>query len=648
MSESGQVLITLDRLGAEDGGPRSEDRGQGFHVKAGDILASYQRVSPDYLDTSPAVMKLPAEMDTSVLVESRGGSEPAEVQVRSGQSVSLRLQLRKLDDALGKRLRHLTVLPRMRLANFSNRLADRKCIRLKTRAATLQRDGTLTLLIENKSSHQMMVTLKHGQAFGLIKAVPPELRQNMDDEGTPLSSPSSMSSVSMSSASSWAQSPRLSILTPIGHAGRQVSTSERQAAGQPSTGSLRPKSRLMSKEERKQSLESLFELSFESRTGSVKRKAENDTPQLCKIPPPLPLSESLSVPSLQLPLPLSPPPLPPSPPSSPPIFPPSGLRLKSLDSLAASDVTPPCSPSTTSLSLVRLHFGLRQLEALSTNQFQYLAAMAYTVSTGATCSQLIPLAEENSPAGRRVPSLANLVTFLEAVRRADNGPVLVVVSSSVIPEPVEALDRILNDNGLAEQYFAAVDGTTDDAAFLSSSSFPEKGFYLKEKRTKLCAKNYQRASDFIRAKYFRDEWVTSMVDEFLVKQCVPGVTFGAPDVKLGARNATFGAPDIKIGLSAVKAGAPGNKFGVSAVKVGTPNINIGLSAVEVAAPDIKIGLSAVKVGALDINAGLSAVKVGAPDINAGLSAIKVGAPHLNAGLSAVEVGALHINAGYQL
>jgi hypothetical protein len=338
------------------------------------------------------------------------------------------------------------------------------------------------------------VVLNHAQDFGLSQILPPESTKmrNAGEEG--YSSPGSMSSISMSSASSFTYSPRFSSISEA-NGGRQA----KKRSLSPHDLSSRSPAQQLKDKERKKIHKSLHDTwrNLDS-DSSLKRNTNQSVPSVTEVAAPAVLS--LGQPSTFLSQP-------PPPPSAPPAST-AGLRLKSIDAL-----------TTASVKLVRMHFGCHQLPTKEeTRSLEYIAV--YNCAAAHNRSKLIPLRYtpcSSTPMRHELTAkVAELVDFLGAVRDTDRDPVLVILSSSILEfhNEVEALNRMLNAAGQAERYYHVVDGTTDVNTFFAAETFPVESLYPKP-HLEIDAEGYEKASAFIRNNYLDDNWATLIAEGYL-------------------------------------------------------------------------------------------------------------------------------------
>jgi hypothetical protein len=162
-----------------------------------------------------------------------------------------------------------------------------------------------------------------------------------------------------------------------------------------------------------------------------------------------------------------------------------------------------------------------------------VAAIAVNPQTEAVTKHFTPLPSEGSDRVNRNEhhykiQLSHLIAFFANLRFQIDGDclVLVVVSSALCPtDPVKAMENMIRNNHLADDFILAVDGTTDIKAFKSNMlSFPEKDIYWKSGQKRVTVGDtYEKAATTVRNQYLGDSWVTPMIKEFLVSSCVPVV-----------------------------------------------------------------------------------------------------------------------------
>ncbi len=463
--------------------------------------------------------------------------------------------------AFQQSLLQCTTLPRLMFKKFSQHVQDRHHLEIFARAVTLQRDGSVSLPILNRSESKEVV-LKQGQFFGLMILVPPSLCSFKGAEGSPSSTCPSKTSrssqlediggvcsnIQLQGGRDWVKNLPL----PVPWSGkRRASALEDGTSGakdgcilkNPENGNKtssssdldlcnRSKMQKVTKQELTTKLNSsklknqdkkLIKKEVitkkQKNDKELTKKGKNNREEIKKDLNKKKLNDSL--PSVTEPTKMID----------------NSLKAQKINFTNLFDEQRNISNSShlaanLPLTLVRVHLGQHILPSALTT-LHYVAAIAVNPQTETVTKHFTPLPSEG---GDRVNNyehhykiqLSHLIEFFANLRFQIDGDclVLVVVSSALCPtDPVKAMENMIRNNDLADDFILAVDGTTDIKAFKSNmSSFPEKDIYLKSGQKRVTVgDSYEKAAATLRNQYLGDSWVTPMIKEFLVSSCVPVV-----------------------------------------------------------------------------------------------------------------------------
>jgi hypothetical protein len=549
VSDSGLIYLTLDRR-TEAGG------GKEFLVRSGDFLVSCEIVQHPFPFTPPLSLRnMPEKFDMAIPM-----AKAERLSIPPRQKTWIKLCIVDLPVAFQQSLLQCTTLPRLIFKKFSQHVQDRHHLEIIARAVTLQRDGSVSLPILNRSESKEVV-LKQGQFFGLMMLVPPSFCSFKGTERSPSSTCSSTTSkssqledidgvrsnIQLPGGRDWVKNLPL----PVPCSGKRgASALEDDTSGakdccilkKPENGNKTPSSsdldlcnrskiQKVTKHEvtRKLSCSKLKNHDKELIKKEVISKKQNDKVLTKKkINNREMIKKDLNKKKLNDCLP--------SVTESTKMID-NSLKAQKINFTNLFDEQKNTSSSShlaanLPIILVRVHLGQHILPSALTT-LHYVAAIAVNPQTETVTKKFTPLPSEDSDRVNKNEhhykiQLSHLIAFFASLRFQIDGDclVLVVVSSALCPtDPVKAMENMIRNNNLAEDFILAVDGTTDMKAFRSNMlSFPEKDIYWKSGQKRVTVGDtYEKAAATVRNQYLEDSWVTPMIKEFLVSSCVPVV-----------------------------------------------------------------------------------------------------------------------------
>jgi hypothetical protein len=550
VTDSGLIYLTLDRR-TEAGG------GKEFLVRSGDFLVSCEIVQhPFPLNPPLSLRNMPEKFDMAIPM-----SKAEKLSIPPRQKTWIKLCIVDLPVAFQQSLIQCTTLPRLMFKKFSQHVQDRHHLEIIARAVTLQRDGSVSLPILNRSESKEVV-LKQGQFFGLMILVPPSLCSFKGAEGSPSSScPSTTSkssqledidgvrsNIQLQGGRDWVKN--LPLPVPCSGKRRALALEDDTSRAKdccilnnPENGNKtssssdldlcnRSKIQKVTQQELATKLncsklknhdkelinKEVINKKQKNDTGLTK-KGKNNREMIKKDLNKKKLNDSL--PSVTEPTKMID----------------NSLKAQKINFTKLFDEQRNISSSShlaanLPLILVRVHLGQHILPSDLTT-LHYVAAVAVNPQTETVTKHFTPLPSEGSDRVNRNEhhykiQLSHLIAFFANLRFQIDGDclVLVVVSSALCPtDPVKAMENMIRNNNLADDFILAVDGTTDMKAFKSNMlSFPEKDIYLKSgQKRDTVGDTYEKAAATVRNQYLGDSWVTPMIKEFLVSSCVPVV-----------------------------------------------------------------------------------------------------------------------------
>jgi hypothetical protein len=484
VSDAGLLYLTLDRkteVAGEQGNELKE-----FSVKVGDCLA-YCKILHFPLSFPPSLCLrgMPLTVDMAVQAE-----KVERLTILPKQRTLINLCIVNPPSALQQSLYQSSVLPRLKFNRFSQHVPNRHQLEIIARTVTLQRDGSVSLPIHNRSESKKVV-LKQGQFFGLMILVPPMLPD--------VSSPKEVEMVSSSTlpltASNVAQPedadrvknvPLLASFSRKRGASALKEITIRQAKEYP----------IETSPEKSDTTASSSEVDQFNRKKLQKLNDNLDGKMMNK--------QTLTANQIKF--------------------------TNSLDNVLDIKATLTQDPSTAALPfiLVRLHIGQHELP-FSVTALHYIAAVAINPQTETVTKCFIPLPMEGSTGDnltQHKSQLVKLIEFFTSLQFQTDGEslVLTILSSALCPvDPVSSFENMLSNNQLASDYFSAVDGTTDAETFqLDMSSFPQKGMYWKPRENWVLSwQNYKKAAESLRECYLGISWVLPFIKDFLMSSCDP-------------------------------------------------------------------------------------------------------------------------------
>ncbi len=546
VTDSGLTYLTLDRR-TEAGG------GKELSVRSGDFLVSCEIVQHPFPFTPPQSLgNMPEKFDMAIPM-----SKAEKLSIPPRQKTWIKLCIVDIPVAFQQSLLQCTTLPRLIFKKFSQHVQDRHHLEIIARAVTLQRDGSVSLPIHNRSESKEVV-LKQGQFFGLMILVPPSLCSFNGAEGSPSSTcPSTTSkssqledidgvrsNIQLQSGRDWVKNLPL----PVPCSGkRRASVVEDDTSGakdccilnKPENGNKTPSSSDLdlcnrSKIQKVTQQELTTKLNYSKNDKELIRKEviskkQNDKELTKKGKSNREvIKKDLNKKKLNDRLPSV---------TDPRKWNNNSLKAQKINFTNLFDDQRNITSSShlaanLPLILVRVHLGQHILPSALTT-LHFVAAIAVNPQTEAVTKKFTPLPSEGSDRVNRNEhhykiQLSHLIEFFANLRFQIDGDslVLVVVSSALCPtDPVKAMENMIRNNNLAEDFILAVDGTTDMKAFKSNMlSFPEKDIYWKSGQKRVTVGDtYEKAAATVRNQYLGDSWVAPMIKEFLVSSCVPVV-----------------------------------------------------------------------------------------------------------------------------
>jgi hypothetical protein len=481
VSDAGLLYLTLDRK-TEVAGEQGDELKE-FSVKAGDCLA-YCKILHFPLSFPPSLClkSMPLTVDMAVQVE-----KVERLTILPKQRTLINLCIVNPPSALQQSLHRCAVLPRLKFKRFSQHVPYRHQLEIIGRMVTLQRDGSVSLPILNRSESKKVV-LKQGQFFGLMVLVPPMLSD--------VSSPKEVEMVSSSTVPLTAynvaqpeDADRVKNVPLLALSSRKRGASVLEDV----TVTVRPMDTSPESEDTMSSSSVLHQF---NRKKLQKMNDNLDGKMMNK--------QTLTANQIKF--------------------------TNSLDNALDINATLTQDPSRAALPfiLVRLHIGQHELP-FSQTVLHYMAAVAINPQTETVTKCFIPLPMKGSTGDnltQHKSQLAKLIEFFTSLQFQTDGEslVLTIVSSALCAvDPVTSFENMLSNNKLAGDYFSAVDGTTDVEIFqLDTSSFPQKGMYWKPRENWVLSwQNYKKAAESLRECYLGISWVLPLIKDFLMSNCDP-------------------------------------------------------------------------------------------------------------------------------
>ncbi len=479
VSNAGLLYLTLNRkteVAGEQGNELKE-----FSVKAGDCLA-YCKILHFPLSFPPSLClkSMPLTVDMAVQVE-----KVERLTILPKQRTLINLSIVNPPSALLQSLYRCAVLPRLKFKRFSQHVPNRHQLEIIARTVTLQRDGSVSLPILNRSESKKVV-LKQGQFFGLMILVPPML----SDVSGPKEVEIVTSSALPLTASNVAQPEDAD---GVKNVPLLVSSSRKRGASALEDVTVR---QMETSPEIADTTSSSSEIDQFNRKRLQKLNDNLDGKMMNK--------QTLTANQIKF--------------------------TNSLDNALDINATLTQDPSRAAppFIFVRLHIGQHKLP-FSVTVLHYIAAVSINPQTETVTKCFIPLPMKGSTGDNLTEhknQLAKLIEFFTSLQFQTDGEslVLTIVSSALCPvDPVTSFENMLSNNQIAGDYFSAVDGTTDVETFqLDMSSFPQKEMYWKPRESWLLSwQNYKTAAESLRECYLGISWVLPLIKDFLMSSCDP-------------------------------------------------------------------------------------------------------------------------------
>jgi hypothetical protein len=486
VSDAGLLYLTLDRK-TEVAGEQGDELKE-FSVKVGDFIANCKILHfPLSFPPALCLKNMPLTVDMAVQVE-----KLERLTILPKQRTLINLSIVNPPSALQQSLYRCAVLPRLKFKRFSQHVVNRHQLEIMARTVTLQRDGSVSLPILNRSESKKVV-LKQGQFFGLMILVPPIL----SDASSPMEVETVSSSTLPLTASNVAQPEDADRVKNVP---LMVSSSRKRGASalkEITVGQTKeyPIETIPEKSDTTASSSELDQFN-RKKLQKLNEKDNLDAKMLNQ--------NTLNSNQIKF----------------------TNIMDRALD----INATPTQDPSRAALPFifVRLHIGQHKLP-FSVTVLHYIAAVAINPQTETVTKCFIPLPMEGST-GDNLPQhksqLAKLIEFFTSLQFQTDGEslVLTIVSSALCPvDPASSFENMLSNNQLAGDYFSAVDGTTDVETFqLDMSSFPQKGMYWKPRENWVLSwQNYKKAAESLRECYLGISWVSPLIKDFLMSSCDP-------------------------------------------------------------------------------------------------------------------------------